>query len=400
VQWPVLLLLGGAVVRPGGAPLRESCGAEARPVAQLAAGAAVSIRFSLSGEAGQCFKVEAGGQSGYLLARDLQGTDSYEQARAAAPSLSTPQLVRAEMSRVRGEVPNLTLGGVLDKIETGQPKTALAVLEEKVLPAQRDHTTLALAGLAALQADQPERAVAYLEQALAVGPNPQLEELLKRARREVGADRSRQRTTTQYFELRYEGEAVSSGVAREYGEALDQEYERVAAILGCRRGERITAIVQSASAYRGSTGAAEWSGGEFDGRIRIPLLYERSRVGPQLRETFAHEIVHACLAQMGQFPAWFHEGLAQRLSGERMNSAQRSAVREALRAGRLPGLHKLGDGWSGLSAESAREAYTMALAAVEELEAWRGLDGIRSLARDPWSVRRLAEELNGRLAGR
>lgn len=394
-------MAGGAVVRPGGAVLRQSCSAEAEAGVKLQAGTEVSIRFSMTGEAGQCFKVTAGGHAGYVLAAELVGTEGYEKARAAAPSLTTPQLVRAEMTRMKGTAaPSLSIGGVLEKLETGQPRVALAVLEEKVLPVQRDATTLALAGLAALQADQPQRAVAYLEQALAVGPNPQLEELLKRARREMGADRSSQRTATRFFELRYEGQAVSEGVAREYGEALDEEYERVAGVLGCRREEKITAIVQSEGAYRGSTGAAEWSGGEFDGRIRVPLIYERSRVGPRLRQTFAHEIVHACLAQMGQFPAWFHEGLAQRLSGETLGSGGRATIREALRQGKLAGLDKLGDGWGGLDAESARMAYALALAAAEELESWRGIDGVRALARDPWTVRKLAGELNDRLKGR
>jgi len=34
------------------------------------------------------------------------------------------------------------------------------------------------------------------------------------------------------------------------------------------------------------------------------------------RQVFAHELVHACLANIGSWPAWLHEGLAQKLSGE------------------------------------------------------------------------------------
>ena len=35
--------------------------------------------------------------------------------------------------------------------------------------------------------------------------------------------------------------------------------------------------------------------------------------GALTRRTLAHETVHACLAALGNWPAWVHEGLAQRL---------------------------------------------------------------------------------------
>lgn len=393
----VMLLVSAATVKPGGAPLRVSCEASAAVVAHLEGGRSVELRFSLSGDLGQCYKVQAGPVAGYLRAGDLDDTASYEAARAAAPSLSSTQLIRSEIVRLREtarEIPSSAgIGGVLQLLESSQPKQALELLETRVLPAQRTHTTLALAGVAAFQSDDPRRAVDYLTEALRDRKNPQLEELLTRAQRELAGDRSSDRTPSRYFTLRYDGAHVSSQVASELAQALDEEFEKVSGQLGCRAGEKITAIVQSAGSYRAATGAAEWTGGQFDGRIRIPLLYENGRAGPRLRQAFAHEIVHACVAQFGPFPAWFHEGLAQKLSGE-------SLPRALWRSESYPPLDKLQGSWGSLTADGARLAYQASLAAVELLLDQYGFEQVRSLLRRPEALAAITPELSRRLTAR
>ena len=69
----------------------------------------------------------------------------------------------------------------------------------------------------------------------------------------------------------------------------------------------------------------EWSGGEFDGRIHIPVL-DKGSLDPQVRQTLAHESVHACMAQLGQFPTWLAEGVAQKLSGAELSPATRATI--------------------------------------------------------------------------
>ena len=400
----MMLWAATATVKPGGATLRNSCSPDAEPVAKLAAGSPVELKFSLNGDLGQCFKVAVGERSGYLLASELDGTSEYDRARADAPSLSSPQLIRAEMVRWRQEAAageaSPSLSGVLQLLESNQPRQALELLETRVLPRERSYTFLALAGVAAFQGDDARRAVEYLTEALAMQPNPQLEELLARARRELKQDRSRDRAASRYFVLRYDGTSISAPLAAEMSEALDEEYQRISGLLGCRGAEKITAIVQGADAYYATTGAAVWSGGQFDGRIHVPLLYENNRVGPRMRRAFAHEIVHACIAQWGSFPSWFHEGLAQKLSGESLTHEQRAAVAEALREKRLPPIEKLDRTWSGLTGQAASLAYTCALAAVELLIEQYGIEQVRGLLRRPETVSTLAVELSRKLVAR
>lgn len=176
-------------------------------------------------------------------------------------------------------------------------------------------------------------------------------------------------------------------------DVLEEEHARISSQLGCRTGEKIVAIVQAPEVYRDTTGSGAWSGGQFDGRIRIPLMYEKGRVGPRMRQVFAHEIVHACLAQMGSFPAWFHEGMAQKLSGEHLAANDMRVLRQGLREGRLPKFEELSRGFGGLDAQQARLAYALALAGIETM----GEDRAISLARTPEQIPVVAAALTKQL---
>ena len=55
-----------------------------------------------------------------------------------------------------------------------------------------------------------------------------------------------------------------------------------------------------------------------------------------MRRVFAHEATHACLATTGKWPAWFHEGVAQSLSGDTLKPAIRQKIATMIRDGKLP----------------------------------------------------------------
>ena len=40
-----------------------------------------------------------------------------------------------------------------------------------------------------------------------------------------------------------------------------------------------------------------------------------------MQRVFAHEVVHSCLANLGSWPPWLHEGLAQKMSGDQLRQA-------------------------------------------------------------------------------
>lgn len=407
MPWLALALFAPAaaahLVNQDAAPVRSSCDSEAQVIGKAARGEAAQILFAISGDIGTCYKVALvvdGKQvQGYLPSAALSGIDTFERARASAGRIEVPAEVRREIVK-RGV--GASAGGAGNPVNradqllsAGQSEQALELLEKVMKSGRRDANTLAFAGLAAFQSDQPKLALEYLEQSLALESNPAVEDLRDRARRELAADRSSEKLVGIKFNFRYDDKAVTPDQARALLPVLDSEFTRISEELGCRSEERMTAIVQTVEAYRRSTGAAEWSGGQYDGRIRVALL--EASPGEHTRQTFAHEIVHACLARTGNWPSWLHEGLAQKLSGQQVPPERREQVKKMARAGELPALEEMGRSWSRLSAEHAALAYTTALLAAEHLYDAYGTSGVRSLLQNPSSLARIATDIDQRL---
>jgi hypothetical protein len=196
--------------------------------------------------------------------------------------------------------------------------------------------------------------------------------------------------------LRYEGVSISADTAREMVKVVDQEYSRISAQLGCTTNERVIAIAQSREAYTKSTGAPEWVGGQFDERIRIPV-FDRGGLDPQTRQTLVHEMVHACLAMLGDWPCWLHEGMAQRLSGDRLSAEMRARLDGLAKAKQLPPLSKLEIVLSSQDVETVRNAYALALRAVEVFEQEMSAIGYRNLMRSPERLPQITAELDKKL---
>ncbi len=250
---------------------------------------------------------------------------------------------------------------------------------------------LAFAGLASYFRDDLRNARTYLKRSLALGHNAGAAALMRRIDKEMAGDESDQVTYGTRFVLRYEDESISPAQARRVRDAFEAEVSRISFQLGCQSGERVAVILQSGENFRKSTGTAEWSGGNYDGKIRI-ALGEGSVVDDRVRRSLSHEYVHACLTRRGSWPGWFHEGVAQYLSGVRLTRDKRPLLRQALEAERLPKLNDLGMGWTSMHASQAQIAYLLGLAAAEIL--YRDPLRVRNLLANPTRLRELAPALD------
>ena len=318
---PLLFLLAISVKQDRTA-LRGGCPGDADVVATLSAGAPVTIRYALSGESTPCYKVsvEQNGKTleGYLSAAEIDDLDSFDRQRREAVWLDPKEVMSALPAMATGGGPSAEASRL---IEASQPTRALQILEPE-LRRHRDPNLLALAGVAAWRSDQGRLALEYWKSSLDLKPNADLERIYRRVERETNADQSTEKLIGMRVALRYDGATVSVETARQMVATLDQEFTRISAELGCAAEERIVAIVQSRDAYRKTVDAAEWNAGQFDGRIRVPVL-DHQEMDASVRRVFAHETVHACLSMLGRWPAWFHEGIAQKLSGD---TAQRGGA--------------------------------------------------------------------------
>jgi len=387
-----------------GYPLRKGCDAGEPVIARLHKGDPAEIRFAVAGAGAGCYKisVRSGGRTleGYVSEDAITGVDEFEQARRNAPATVLLSASGAGAAATRKD----TAGGsnqdagarAARLLEANRPQEALETLEPVLRSGRRDPGLLSLAGYAAYRGDDVRRAMEYWKQSLALQPNPIVERLYRKAEQEAREDKSGEKLVGTRFLLRYNRRQMSRATAHQVLDTLEREFSRISAQLGCRVDERIVAIVQSPEEYRRTTDAAEWSGGQYTGRIRVAAL-DQSRLGEQTREALAHEIVHACLAGLGDFPVWLHEGLAQKLSGRTLTAGEWARVKQLARSGQLPRLENLTQTWSRMSTFHAAIAYETALAAVELFDQnYAGL-GVRNLLRNPHLLPQITADLDRRL---
>lgn len=399
---PVLFFVAALTVKLDQTPLRSGCDAADETLASLSSGTPVEVRFRLA-DGSDCFKISAtvDGKSvvGYLPASALVGVNEFDRDHASAPSVDTIQAlkpVEAETKSLVARAVDPTIGRAADLIEANQPAQALATLEPTLKRYPKNPDVLLVAGLAAYRADQLRTALDYWKQSLDLAPNDALSRLYARVSREKENDRSGEKLYGMHFALRYEGETLPAETARAIVAVLDDEFSRLATQIGCRTDERIVAIVQSRDAYFRTTGAAEWSGGQYDGRIHIALT--EGNLGAETRRKLAHELVHACLTNLRTvWPAWLQEGLAQKLSGDVLNPGTREQLRRLAEAHQIPRLENLGQNWSRLSTDNARVAYSLALAAAEALYDNYSNYGLRNILNNPQTLQQITAELDKKL---
>jgi hypothetical protein len=403
---PVLFFLAAFSAKRDQTALRSGCDATAQVIASLPGGTPVEIRFRLS-DGSDCFKVAAllDGKlvMGYVPASGLAGLDQFEKGRTSAASADTIRDLRpmeAASQKLIVRSGDLSLERASQLLAANQPAQALELLEPAVKRHHNDPNVLLLTGLAAYRSDQLRAALDYWRQSLDLAPNDTLSRVYERVRREAEADNSGEKLLGMHIALRYEGEALPSDTARAILSTLDEDYSHIAAQLGCSSDERIVAIVQSRDAYLRGTGAAEWSGGEYDGRIHIAWT-EGKQVGPQMRRALAHELVHACLTSIpsggAPWPAWLQEGLAQKLSGDQLSAASRDQLRQLAAAHQIPRLEDLHQDWSQLSVDNARLAYNLALSAADALYDNYSSSGIRNVVNNPQNLPQITADLDRKL---
>jgi len=387
----LLFAAAALTVKQDGAELREACEPGEPVVAKLTAGTATTVRFGMNG----CYAVEIvqSGKvvKGFLPAEAIEGIENWENGRRSARSVDAPTTPAAPAA-----LPNTDGKSPWDLVRLNRPAEALAAAEKLLVTSPRHPDVLAIAGIAAYKNDMGARAISYLKDSLALRPDPNLQALLDKAVREQSADRTGEPLHSPRFLFRYDPAILPRETARTLLSVLEQEFSRISFELGCATAERLAVIVQTQEDYRRATGAAEWSGGQFDGRIRVAVI-DGDPGGANTRRALAHEVVHACLAGAGDWPAWLHEGLAQKLSGEILSEPRRAAIRIVAKENGIPPLANLSQSWSRMSSGHAAMAYATSLYAVELFYQHHAAFGIRNLLRNPGQLDAIMTDLDRRI---
>jgi len=222
-----------------------------------------------------------------------------------------------------------------------------------------------LLGTMLYEAGDIEAAIRVYDAALVRAPDQarmqaRVEEWRKEAALHAGFGRTRGGHFTVLFEGPAEEEAAAAAV-----DILESAYDAIGVLLQTFPAEPITVILYTQQQFRDVTRTPGWSGGLFDGRIRLPVrggLGDRRELERVLTHEYVHALVHT-VATAG-VPAWLNEGLAAALE---TGGADRA--RKALARGTVVPLSQLVRSFDSLPASAVTGAYAgSALAVLEILE--------------------------------
>jgi len=181
-------------------------------------------------------------------------------------------------------------------------------------------------------------AASALDAAVKLDPSRKgrLDAFAAKLEREIEAEKAFRRVERGAFAVKYDAETFAR-VGDEILDLLDAAQQRAAAWFAHVPLRRVTVVLYSGREFTAVTGAHDWTGGLFDGKIRLPVRnFASSREG--VLRTLKHEYMHCVVRDLTRHcPTWLNEGLAQ--IAEERRVADATAVlrgREPKRFAELP----------------------------------------------------------------
>ena len=116
--------------------------------------------------------------------------------------------------------------------------------------------------------------------------------------------------TSSRFTISYDTSSESR-LADEILDVLESAYNRVGADFEHYPETRTPVILYTRQQYRETATAPDWSGGVYDGKIRLPVGGVK-KINPRIRGILFHEYTHVVVRELtrGNCPTWLNEGLA------------------------------------------------------------------------------------------
>jgi len=271
------------------------------------------------------------------------------------------EAIFSEALTLRPNDPVLVLGSGAAAQAQGHHREAILRLQRALDLEPRLTVASKLLGQIAYNEGEIDLAIRTHEKALKYAPNdPELSDRLDAWRRDAEVHHSFEEVRYDRFRVMFEGRAEQS-LAAQATTVLTSAFFRIGEKLGEYPSNTIVAILYTEKQFRDITRAPEWSDGQYDGRIRIPVAGASQK--PELfARVLTHELTHAVLASIAPrgVPTWLNEGLAQYFDGSDLQAA-----RQRMKTlGRSTPLRNLERSFMQLNAADAQVAYDESLLAA------------------------------------
>lgn len=222
-------------------------------------------------------------------------------------------------------------------------------------------------GLVLYETNNRQQALELWEQGLKLSPGrPEIVELLKKARKEIAVETGMDEGHSSRFDLTYDP-GVDTDFALAILDVLESAANQVGAELGHFPAPRVPVAIYKRDDYKTVTDSPDWSGGVYDGKIRLPFGAMKE-VTPPMRAVLFHEYAHVVVFDLtrGNCPLWLNEGIAE-MFGRMQYNRPMAELGRAARKGGFADFRKLESGFSGLSVPDASLAYQQSYAMVNYL---------------------------------
>jgi len=207
-------------------------------------------------------------------------------------------------------------------------------------------------------------AVELLEKAVVLKPDfTSAKEMSVKIKRELAVEKSMDRDYSSRFVISYDAE-LKSHLASDILSALEDAYSNVGRDLSTFPTGRITVILYTKKDYKSVTAGPDWSGGLYDGKIRLPIGGAQE-LTDQLKSVLFHEYTHVVVQEIthGNCPAWLNEGLAE-LEGRKISSHPAVKPGSSAKSGSFIPFAKMEAGFSSLSTQEAAQSYQQSFSLV------------------------------------
>lgn len=219
-------------------------------------------------------------------------------------------------------------------------------------------------GLVQYETENRTQAMESWEQALKLSPGrKEIIEILAKSRKEIAVESSMDRGHSSRFDLSYDP-GVDSSFALAILEVLESAANLIGAELGHFPEARVPVAIYKRDDFKTVTDSPDWSGGYYDGKIRLPFG-SLKEITPAMRGVLFHEYAHVLIFELtrGNCPLWLNEGIAEMFGRIQYNRAMPEFGRAA-RKGSLADFRKMESGFNSLSSANAALAYQQSYAMV------------------------------------
>ncbi|MFH1645711.1 MAG: tetratricopeptide repeat protein [Candidatus Omnitrophota bacterium] len=189
---------------------------------------------------------------------------------------------------------------------------ALRISKEAIEIFPEKYEAYEMVGELYYQMDNFAKARTYLKKALDRNPdNSRLISRMEKLEKESVVEEEFKTKQRAYFKIRFEKE-TGYQYAGKVSSILEEARRRLGRDFGFYPKGIIPVIIYKGERFDQATGAADWTLGLYDGKIRL-REQDTSKEDSELRRILYHEYSHAALFLIYgvDIPLWFHEGFAQ-----------------------------------------------------------------------------------------